>query len=373
MKFALATVVALLTLGSVQTQNVRYPADNRAVSYIASVGVGSPPKYYDLIIDTGSSNTWIGANRTRPYVKTSTSYETRDAVQEKKIRVEYGSGSFSGKEYLDQVMLGSELVLKNQSIGVATEAEGFDNVDGILGLGPAELTKGTLSPDHGDTIPTVADTMFTQKRIGAQVFGISFEPITSSNGTQMNGEISFGGVDDSKYTGKITYTPITSTSPANNFWGIDASATYSTGPGHGTTILSLTAGIVDSGTTLLLIATDAYKKFQDATGAVPDQATSLLSLTSDQFANMQSLFFHIGGESFEMTPNALIWPRSLNTHIGGKADGIYLIVQDLGSPSGAGLDFILGQVFMERIYTVHDIAKKEMGFAETPHTHDTTN
>ena len=43
---------------------------------------------------------------------------------------------------------------------------------------------------------------------------------------------------------------------------------------------------------------------------------------------------------FELTPNAQLWPRSLNEDIGGSADGIYLIVGDLGSNSGEGLDFI---------------------------------
>ncbi|KAF9970209.1 hypothetical protein BGZ75_002404, partial [Mortierella antarctica] len=250
-------------------------------------------------------NTWIGANPKNPYVKTSTSYETKDTVQEKNIRVKYGSGSFSGKEYRDQVMLGPKLVLPDQSIGVASEATGFDSVDGILGLGPAELTKRTLSPDHGDTIPTVVDNMYNQGQIGAHEFGISFEPITESDATQMNGQISFGGVDPSKFTGNITYAPMTSTSPASKYWGIDASIMY----GATTTILSLSAGIVDSGTTLLLLATDAYQKFQTTTGAVLDKETGLLSLTPNQFDGLQSLFVHIGGKAFEMTPNALIWPR----------------------------------------------------------------
>ena len=30
------------------------------VSYTATVGVGSPPTYYNLIVDTGSSNTFVG-------------------------------------------------------------------------------------------------------------------------------------------------------------------------------------------------------------------------------------------------------------------------------------------------------------------------
>lgn len=44
--------------------------------------------------------------------------------------------------------------------------------------------------------------------------------------------------------------------------------------------------------------------------------------------------------TFEMTPNAQIWPRSLNTMMGGKANGIYLVVADMGSMDGSGLDFI---------------------------------
>lgn len=54
------------------------PATNEAVSYLAAVGVGSPATTYDLIIDTGSSNTWVGAGT--KYVKTSTSTSTGKKV-----------------------------------------------------------------------------------------------------------------------------------------------------------------------------------------------------------------------------------------------------------------------------------------------------
>ena len=70
------------------------------------------------------------------------------------------------------------------------------------------------------------------------------------------------------------------------------------------------------------------------------RTTGLLTLTQSQFANLKSLFFNIGGVSYELTPNAQIWPRALNSTLGGDASKIYLIVSDLGSPSGQGLDFI---------------------------------
>ena len=154
----------------------------------------------------------------------------------------------------------------------------------------------------------------------------------------MNGELTFGGTDTTETTSEINFVPITSTSPASLYWGVDQSISY----GDDTTILSETAGIVDTGTTLVLIATDAFQKYQKATGATLDNTTGLLTITEEQYNNLQSLVFNIGGTSYELTANGQIWPRSLNSTIGGEEGKIYLVVSDLGSPSGQGLDFIDG-------------------------------
>ena len=110
-----------------------------------------------------------------------------------------------------------------------------------------------------------------------------------------------------RISGDISYVPITSTSPASNYWGIDQDVTY----GNSTTLLSGSAGIVDTGTTLLLLATDAFQAYQQATGAQLDNTTGLLTLTESQFNNLQSLFFNIGGTTYEFTANAQIWPVRL--------------------------------------------------------------
>lgn len=195
-------------------------------------------------------------------------------------------------------------------------------MDGILGLGPVDLTGGTVS--GVSSVPTVTDNLLSQGKISSEVVGISYAPTTSISNT--NGELTFGGVDTSKFTGSITFTSITSTSPASSFWGIDQSITYGS---SGTTILSTTAGIVDTGTTLVLIATDAFNRYTSTTGATPDQTTGLLTISSSKYANLQSLFFHIAGTTFEFTKNAQTWPRALNTFIGGTSNSIYLIVGDV--------------------------------------------
>jgi len=333
-------------------------ATNQAEDYTVEVSIGSPATTYTLLVDTGSSNTWVGAGTA--YTPTSTSKDTGESVS-----VTYGSGSFSGEEYTDTVSLGSGLTITKQSIGVASEAQGFSGVDGILGIGPVDLTEGTLS--SGDqTIPTVTDNLYSQGTIPEHLVAISFEPTTSES--VANGELTFGATDSSKYTGSINYTPLTTTSPASEYWGIDESITYGS-----TTILSNTAGIVDTGTTLILIASNAYSKYQSATGAREDENTGLLRLTTSQYNNLKALNFKIGSETYTLSANAQIWPRSLNSYIGGSSNYVYLVVNSIGTPSGEGLDFINGYTFLERYYSVFDTGNSRIGFATTSYTTATTN
>jgi len=211
------------------------PATNEETIYIASVGVGNPATQYNLIVDTGSSNTWIGAGT--PYVLTDTSVNTGATVA-----VDYGSGSFSGEEFLDQLTLGA-MIIKNQSIGVAEVASGFEGVDGILGLGPEILTEGTLNGGADSEIPTVMDNLVSQGMIASNLFALSFEP--SEEPVTKNGEITFGGIDSSKFIGAIEWFPF----PDDEFY----SATWvSASLGSSVVASTSTVGILDAGTTLSL-------------------------------------------------------------------------------------------------------------------------
>ncbi|KAG1869080.1 aspartic peptidase domain-containing protein [Suillus tomentosus] len=337
------------------------PVINNVQGYLITVGIGSPATTYDLIVDTGSSNTWVGANT--KYVKTKTSVDTREPVA---VSYSYSSGSFSGTEYTDTITLGTGLTIPSQSIGVASTSSGFTGVDGILGIGPLDLTNGTLTNEPTKTIPTVIDNLYSQGTISQKVIGISFEPTTSNLVT--NGVLTFGGTDATKYTGSIAYTPITTSFPSSTYWGINESISYGS-----MTILSSTVGIVDTGTTLVYIASDAYAKYKSATGGTLDTATGLLLISSSQYKALKNLNFHIGSETYALTPNAQIWPRSLNSYVGGSSNAIYLMVSDIGTPSGAAVDVLNGYTFLERFYSVYDTANSRVGFAKTSYTDATTN
>ncbi|KDR84345.1 hypothetical protein GALMADRAFT_708895 [Galerina marginata CBS 339.88] len=339
---------------------VNVPVDNQAITYVASVAIGDPPTTYSLVIDTGSSNTWAGAQKLYQFTKTT--MLTLDEVI-----VVYGSGTFIGLAVLDKITLAPGLTIANQSLGAAQVANGFDGVDGILGIGPTDLTIGTLFPDKKLPVKTVVDNLYENGAIASRQVAIYFQPVV--NNIMLNGEMTFGGINPLKNASEITWTQVTATSPASAYWGINQALRY----GESTTILPNTAGIVDTGTTLVLLATDAFNTYKSATGAILDSTTGLLSITPDQYAKLQSLFFTVENTIFEMTPDAQLWPRVLNTLIGGSASAIYLIVGDLGIPSGSGLDFINGYGFLERFYSVFDTDNKRVGLATTSYTYSVVN
>ena len=103
-----------------------------------------------------------------------------------------------------------------------------------------------------------------------------------------------------------------------------------------------------------------------------DNSTHLIRITNAQYKNLQSLYFVIGGKTFELTPNAQIWHREHNSAIQGDKDSIYLAIQNIGQ-AYPGLDFICGMGFLERFYAVFDTGNRRLGLARTPFTNATTN
>ncbi|KAG2074023.1 acid protease, partial [Suillus decipiens] len=183
------------------------------------------------------------------------------------------------------------------------------------------------------------------------------------------GELAFGEPDYTKCTSNIVYTDITNTPSSKKYWGIDQRITYGD-----TGILFGTAGVIDTGCDFTYIASDAFGRYQAATGATIDQRTDLLRITLGQYNALQNLKFYIGNVFFSLIPNAQIWPRSLNNRLpGGEDDAIYLIIKSLGTTTGSGLDFITGLTFMQRFYTVLDSGNRKVGFATTSFTYATTN
>ncbi|KIJ99627.1 hypothetical protein K443DRAFT_8271 [Laccaria amethystina LaAM-08-1] len=194
-------------------------------------------------------------------------------------------------------------VVPNQSTGVARTL--------TLGLrfpiGSVDPPIGRLSPTTGSSIPTVTDNLSGDGVITANEIGVSLEPTPQAN--VMNGELAWGlarscGTDGSKFTGSINLTPITTTSPANKFWGINQHIHY----GGSTTILSSIPGIVDTGTTIVLIANDGHTRYKYATGAV-----AAVPRASSVSPKLSSRTYRVCSSPRLRRTYSLLAPKSLGT------------------------------------------------------------
>ena len=136
----------------------------------------------------------------------------------------YGAGGASGLAYTDKVTIG-EAVAKSQIIGAANLTNGFTLVgpiDGIreyiqlisksaglfttfaVGLGPADSNSGQIIGYN--STPTFVESLAAEGVIKKAVFGIYISSLDSATGNQISqGEISFGGVDESRITGALLH------------------------------------------------------------------------------------------------------------------------------------------------------------------------
>ncbi|CCL98700.1 uncharacterized protein FIBRA_00704 [Fibroporia radiculosa] len=341
--------------------------------YLVTVDIGNPPTTYNLVLDTGSSNTWVGDYT--PYARTNTSFPTGEAINitygigyigytpyartntsfptGQTLSITYGGASMLGDEYYDEVTIAPGITIKNQSIGAATNITSFESgVDGILGVGPVDLTMDSIVGEPNTTIPTVINNAYAQKLIPEQVIAVSFVPTTSNDTT--NGMLTIGGVDESLFIGPLLWTPVTKTLYAGDYFGVNISATY----GLETLIPATNAGVVDTGTTrvvdtgttLIYILDTWYETYiKSIPGSYYDvNVTGLTAIPEAEVPFLQPITVFVSGQALVFDAAAQLVPPEL---AGGQPGYRYSYIMPLGEMTMQGLDFIIGEKFMERFYT----------------------
>lgn len=196
------------------------------------------------------------------------------------------------------------------------------------------------------------------KVISKEILGVYFKPEKGGDDNDVNGELTIGGADDAKYTGKLQYTSLQTSGAAAPFWGISASFKY-----NNTKLGSTKAGIVDTGTTLIYFPTHSYQAFLKATNGTDDSG----SATFDKKPTA-SLTITIGSNDYKLTPDQYLIPtdqlanfkiKDKSKHYSWIADG-----GDGTSIYGPSPDAIIGQKFLEQYYSVFDTDNSRVGFAK---------
>jgi aspergillopepsin I len=288
--------------------------------------------------------------------------------------ISYGDGSnASGDVYTDTVDVGGVSVT-GQAVELAktisAQFQQDQNNDGLLGLAFSSINTGQsrfASPKIDADMTLVKpkqQTTFFQTAINEGVLAQNVFTVDLKKGEP--GSYDFGFIDDSKYTGEITYTPIDN---SQGFWEFTGTG-YQVGDGQFQDV-SIDA-IADTGTTLLLLDDDIVAAYyQQVQGAKNDQtqggytfpcSADLPDFTlgiADSQATIPGSFMNFApisdGSSSELSPAFLV-PRPTATNTCSACYG------GIQSNSGIGLS-IYGDIFLKAVFAVFDSDNLQFGVA----------
>jgi len=316
--------------------------DFQNAQYFGPIQVGG--QSFTVIFDTGSSNLWVpGKNcsfltcwlHKRFDMKKSSSFKTDG----REYKVQYGSGPVEGTFGSDTVKVG-DIEVKNQAFAMVTKvsfgplnlAFAAGKFDGLLGLGFKSISQYN--------IPTPFETMVEQKLVDEPVFAFYLQSDASKSG-----ELVFGGIDKSHFTGELKKVPLTS----ETYWEVSMDQLNF----GGEKVASSQKAIIDSGTSLLAGPTEAVKALAEKVGAQLVMGKEY-TIDCSKVASLPKLTVTLGGHDFDLEG------KDYTLNAGGQCLFAFI---PLDVPAPRGPLWIMGDVFMKKYYCIFDYGNKQMQIA----------
>ncbi|WFD36852.1 hypothetical protein MCUN1_003742 [Malassezia cuniculi] len=171
------------------------------VGYFTTVQIGSSNNNFKLLVDSGSSDTWVsGTNCSNcaSHNKLGESSSSSLKISNKQYKISYGTGSVNVNRATDSMTVAGHTI-SNMQIGVSTSetAEfGGENIpfDGLMGLGGS-----ALSVLGGKT---VIEMMADQNLVDQPVVGYRLGRVADGSNNN-HGQITFGAIDSSQVSGSL--------------------------------------------------------------------------------------------------------------------------------------------------------------------------
>ncbi|KAG2202788.1 hypothetical protein INT47_004812 [Mucor saturninus] len=375
--------------------------------YLVEVGVGTPPQYFNLTLDTGSSDFWVPSTACPVTMCPHTRFENHTSSTFKQLPepliVDYGMGSARGVYATDAVTIGPA-TMNDQTIGlVSTTVNILSETDehssnGIIGLGFPDLsTKLGTKPGHFVT------GLYQSNIIPEPVFSVF---LNSQFAYGKSGEVILGGTDTTKYNEKelqylpvITYdisaydiTPNLGANSTKNgsyyYWSVPGQG-VSTSTGFKSPSNVLLDFILDTGTTLTYVPTAIAKSIVMSVTSTT-RAPVLDTINGAYRVNCELAKKSKATVQFMMSPSASTVSTTPIT-ITVPLSELIIPADDALTPEASlscifgiaplpesyqlttGETWILGEATFRSIYSVYDLKENRIGLAKLSATSDVTN
>jgi len=321
------------------------------VGYLATVLIGTPPREFNILMDSGSADFWVGAEGCQSVLggcgnhqflgpATSSSFKGSNTP----FQIQYGTGAVAGNVVQDNINLAG-LKLTAHTFGTASEeTEEFAgpgvSFDGLMGLAlSVQSEQKTLTPVEALAKNGLIRDAITSYKISRLEDG------------KNDGEITFGGLDATKFDSK-TLTTVKNVSPVG-FW--EASMPDISVDGKSAGLKARTA-ILDTGTTLIIAPpADVAAVHALIPGAKPDgQGEGGFTVPCNTKAQVALTF---GNRKFTIDPRDLAFLPISNNPAGDCLSGIS--PGQIGGPN----QWLVGDVFLKSAYFSTDVTKNQISLA----------
>lgn len=327
----------------------------RHTEYVGQVQIGTPGQKFSVIFDTGSSNLWVtgrkcsseGCMKHRRFDETkSNSYSALD----EDMSVEFGTGSVTGSLATESFSIGGVVNVHNQTFGTINSEQGAvfsnTNFDGILGLSFPALA----SSDEG--VP-VFDTVISQRALEKNIFSFHY--------ARYNNEVStleFGTPSTNLYTGEMSYVDVSD----KGYWQVELMDIY-----VGDKALKLCPkgpckAVLDTGTSLNTGPTKGLATLMNEINIVED-CSNAHTLPVITYVLKDSK----GTHNFTLEPEFYVLSddddAGDDTTVRADTKSCSSGFMSLDIPKPKGPLWILGNVFMQKYFTLYDRDNDRVGMA----------
>jgi hypothetical protein len=345
--------------------------------YFGYVEIGTPPRGFNMLFDTGSANIWVlskecqGCGNHVHYDSDSSSTYKKDGAP---FHIRYGTGAASGFMSSDDMMVAGLKVKDVKFAEITSEPDPTFTTalfDGLVGLAFPSISVGGVTP--------LFTEMLHQKVVAAPVFSFwmcearlpvpskvdDTLPTDDNNANGMpqelpkpvaGGMLTFGGYDPAQFEGPLHYIPLTNTT----YWEVELEEIRL---GGDRVFARKTSAVIDSGTSLIILHEETARDINKRLGCVSLPhlvgVGVCIFLGCPDPRRMPTIDIQLNGKNFPLAPQQYILTQTLPFSV-----PLTICISGIsGMPLPRSLGVILGDVFMRAYYTVFDYGHKRVGLA----------
>ncbi|KAK4252040.1 aspartic peptidase domain-containing protein [Corynascus novoguineensis] len=315
-------------------------------SYFIRVLVGSAQQPVFMLLDTGAANSWImGSDCKSAACELHDTFDPSSSkswkLEKTSFAIEYGSGSVSGVVGQDTASFAG--ITHDLEFGVAnytTDEFRHFAFDGIFGLGLSDSATGTF-----------LRTLKEKKVLDQVIVSISLN--RHSDGPN-HGQVTFGGIDKTQYTGEITYHNVGAEQKKKGEWAITLDDVHLNGKAAG---IASKPAYIDTGTSFIFAPEkDLDALFKAIPGSTSVEAGDYIEYRVPCDTTLPILLT-FSGVNYAISSEDWVVP--------GGDDNNKCLANLYGHEVNEGT-WLVGDTFLKNVYSVFDADKMRIGFAAKP-------